>query len=192
MTISVLWFWLFISFDIGYTRLFFLRLGIAQEMVEELSSRGHRTSEEDTRGGAVYGISVRQTDDGVYYEANADYRKGGDVSGFWDCFLFSFKFLLPSTNNNKIAIEWNWMTTFPGNDGDGPQQLLPTMKMNSIFSIDYSILYSSSCLFLLSAFFFLSFVYISSLIRYMFIWINPRKWFPFFIILHTKLNEIVN
>jgi hypothetical protein len=60
---------------------------------------------------------------------------------------------LPSTNNNKIAIEWNWMTTFPGNDCDGPQQLLPTMKMNSIFSIDYSILYSSSCLFLLSAFF---------------------------------------
>ena len=62
-------------------------------MVEELSSRGHRTSEEDTRGGAVYGISVRQTDDGVYYEANADYRKGGDVAGFWYCvILFSFEF----------------------------------------------------------------------------------------------------
>jgi hypothetical protein len=67
---------------LGIHDCFFFGWGIAQEMVEELSSRGHRTSEEDTRGGAVYGISVRQTDDGVYYEANADYRKGGDVSGF--------------------------------------------------------------------------------------------------------------
>jgi gamma-glutamyltranspeptidase len=55
-----------------------------QEMVKELSRRGHRTSEEDTRGGAVYGISVRQddTDGDFYLDANADYRKGGDVAGF--------------------------------------------------------------------------------------------------------------
>lgn len=53
-------------------------------MVKELSRRGHRTSEEDTRGGAVYGISVRQddTDGDFYLDANADYRKGGDVAGF--------------------------------------------------------------------------------------------------------------
>lgn len=53
-------------------------------MVEELSRRGHRTSEEDTRGGAVYGISVVGDDDdgGCHLYANADYRKGGDVAGF--------------------------------------------------------------------------------------------------------------
>ncbi len=57
---------------------------LTQEMVEELSRRGHRTSEEDTRGGAVYGISVVGDDDdgGCHLYANADYRKGGDVAGF--------------------------------------------------------------------------------------------------------------
>ncbi|EFX74307.1 hypothetical protein DAPPUDRAFT_57425 [Daphnia pulex] len=62
--------------------------GFPKEMVEELSRRGHRTSEEDTRGGAVYGISVAGEeeedgdDGGCHLYANADYRKGGDVAGF--------------------------------------------------------------------------------------------------------------
>ena len=47
-------------------------------MVEELSRRGHRTSEEDTRGGAVYGISVVGDDDdgGCHLYANADHGFG--------------------------------------------------------------------------------------------------------------------
>ena len=41
-------------------------------------------------GSAVHALTVEL--DGYIY-ANADYRKGGDVSGFWYCvILFSFEF----------------------------------------------------------------------------------------------------
>lgn len=52
-------------------------------MVKQLANRGHHMSQENTRGGSVYGISVEQEDDDEFYlYANADYRKGGDVAGF--------------------------------------------------------------------------------------------------------------
>ncbi|XP_057373381.2 scoloptoxin SSD14-like [Daphnia carinata] len=57
--------------------------GFPKEMVKQLANRGHQTSQENTRGGSVYGISVEQEDDDEFYlYANADYRKGGDVAGF--------------------------------------------------------------------------------------------------------------
>ncbi|KAI9556606.1 hypothetical protein GHT06_016396 [Daphnia sinensis] len=57
--------------------------GLPKEMVKQLANRGHQMSQENTRGGSVYGISVEQEDDDEFYlYANADYRKGGDVAGF--------------------------------------------------------------------------------------------------------------
>lgn len=51
-------------------------------MVRQLSSRGHQMSQDNARGGSVYGISVDQENDEFHLYANADYRKGGDVAGF--------------------------------------------------------------------------------------------------------------
>lgn len=100
-------FYLVLAHDwIGNDFILAVCVSIWQEMVEELSRRGHRTSEEDTRGGAVYGISVVGDDDdgGCHLYANADYRKGGDVAGFWWCASSS------SSQTNKTRKQKIWFS----------------------------------------------------------------------------------